>query len=80
MVAQNFKSVAGSAVGSGAWWWQRRSSLRSFTGVVVEVGFPSLNQARAFAQRWSGRVGRSMAVRRLGHGWSVSVPVAREEK
>jgi hypothetical protein len=46
--------------------------------VVVEVGFPSFTQASTFAQRWAGRVGRSLAVRRLGHGWSVSVPVSRE--
>jgi hypothetical protein len=78
MTTSTFKQVAGSAIGSGAWWWQRRSSLRSFTGVVVEVGFPSFTQASTFAQRWAGRVGRSLAVRRLGHGWSVSVPVSRE--
>jgi hypothetical protein len=53
-----------------------RRSLRSFSGFVVVASFGSASAAGAFGRRWAGRLGRSVAVRRLGSFFAVSVPCA----
>lgn len=73
-----WRSVAGSAVGSGAGGWCVRSSSRSFSGFVVVGAFGSFGAASGWAARWAARCGVPCVVRcRGGRAWSVSVPVAR---
>ncbi|MBE9242849.1 hypothetical protein [Synechocystis salina] len=68
-------SVRGSALGSGCSGWLVRPSVRAQSGLVLVASFGSFAGAGRFARRWSGRLGRSVFVRRVGPGWSVSVPV-----
>ncbi len=75
LVFPSFRSVAGSALGSGGCVsWSFRSSSRSFSGFVVSVSFLSFAFASRFASRWASRLGFFCAVRRSGSLWSVSVP------
>jgi hypothetical protein len=75
-----WRVLVGSALSAGALRWRLRASPRSFSGVVVVVGFASPAAASAFALTWSGWVGVAVAVRRFscasGTVWGVSVPVA----
>jgi len=76
-----WRSVVGSGLAAGAVRWRVRSSLRSWSGAVVVVGFPSFAAASAFACSWAGRCGFSSCaiLRRSSRGsrvWAVSVPVA----
>ena len=77
LVFPSFRSVAGSAVGSGSCGWSFRSSSRSFSGAVVSASFLSFAFASRFASVWASRLGFFVAVRRSGSLWSVSVPCWR---
>lgn len=74
-VAFSFRSVAGSALGSGCVAWHCRPSVSSFSGRVLVAWFSDFSGASRFAGVWAGRCGRSVAVRRCSLGWAVSVPV-----
>ncbi len=69
------RSVAWSAFVSGS----LRSVLlrpgRSGARAVLVCSFSCARRAGAFAARWARRLGRSVALRRVAGGWSVSVPV-----
>ena len=52
-----------------------RPSRWSRSGSVLVCSFRSAPRAGSFARRWAGRLGLSVAVRRSGRGWAVSVPV-----
>ena len=73
------RSVAGSAVGSGARSWWVRCSLVSVSGLVLVAEFSSFSAAAGFARRWAVRLGLGVRVRPgpLGSGFCVSVPVRR---
>ena len=74
LVFPSFRSVAGSALGSGGCAsWSFRPSSRSFSGSVVVASFLSFAFASRFASLWAGRLGFFVAVRRSGSLWSVSV-------
>lgn len=77
MFSFSFRSVAGSAVGSGCCSWVFRSSVRSFSGSVVCASFLVRSFAVSFARRWAARLGVFCAVRRVGAFWAVSVPCVR---
>ncbi len=53
-----------------------RPSSHARTGRVLVCLFRSAASAGAFARRWAGRLGLSVAVRRHPAGFAVSVPVA----
>lgn len=75
-----FRSVSGSALGSGCCSWLVRRSERSLSGWVLVARFGSFAAASRFAVRWAGRLPvecRGCVVRRSELGWSVSVPVVR---
>jgi hypothetical protein len=65
-------SVRCFALGSG---WLVHPSVRAQSGLVLIASFSSLSGAGQFACRWSGRLSRSVLVRRVAAGWAVSVPV-----
>ena len=71
-----FRGVVGHALAFGASRWRLRRSARSFSGAVVVVGFADQSAAATFAAAFSGWCGVSLAVRRFGAVWGVSVPVA----
>ena len=52
-----------------------RRSRHAVSGVVLVASFRSLASAGGFARRWAARLGLSVAVRRSGRLWAVSVPV-----
>ena len=52
-----------------------RPSSRSASGSVLVASFACPRAAGAFAARWAGRLGSSVALRRSPGLWSVSVPV-----
>lgn len=75
-----FRSVSGSALGSGCCSWLVRRSERSLSGWVLVARFSSFAAASRFARRWAGRLPAECqfcVVRRSDLGWSVSVPVLR---
>ena len=58
-----------------------RRSVRSLSGWVCVLSFPSVPAAGAFARFWAPRLPvrcHGCAVRRAGAVWSVSVPVEVE--
>jgi hypothetical protein len=69
------KQAAGSAIGSRCEFWHWRPSSRSRTGFVLVATFSTVERAAAFAKRWAARLGVSMFFRRVGEGFTVSVPV-----
>ncbi len=56
--------------------WAVRPSARASSGWVCALSFGSVAAAGRAARRAAGRAGVSVAVRRSGALWSVSVPVA----
>lgn len=71
------RSLAFSAFRSGSLVRLRlRSSFSAPGGFVVVAFFRCPARAGAFARRWAGRLGVSVAVRRSGALWAVPVPCA----
>ena len=79
MVAPWWRTLVGSALAAGACRWRVRTSARSFSGAVVQVGFRRRQAAIIFARAWGGWCGCKLALRRrISSGrvvWAVSVPV-----
>lgn len=75
-----FRSVVGSALGSGCCSWSFRPSERSISGLVVVARFESFPRAAAFARRWAAVLPvlcGGVLVRFRSGAWAVSVPVLR---
>jgi len=78
-IAPRARVVVGKALWFGASRWVIRRSRRSFSRVVLWVGFPCFGRAARFAGAFGGLCGFPICVRRLrsrgGAVWVVSVPV-----
>jgi len=77
-VVPSVAAVSTSVVGPVVSAFVVRRSLRSLSGWVVALVFPSVAAAGLFAGVWAGQlpvVCRGCVVRRVAAGWSVSVPV-----